>query len=365
MLMYSIQEIAEDLGVAFAGDPSLMVHGVSEPKDAGPNDLALAAAPRFLADLAIGQAHAAVVAEGTDWRAHGLNAAIFVGRAKLAMASLTKRFDSRHRSALPDIHPTAFVDHSATVGPDCAIGAFGFIGAGAVVGGGARIGAHVSIGENAQIGANATLFDGVRIMPDVRIGNNFMAHPGVVIGGDGFSFATAATSTVENVRKSLGDQGDAAAQTQIRVHSLGSVRIGNDVEIGSNSCVDRGTIRDTVIGDGCKFDNLVQVGHNVQIGRDCLICAQVGIAGSSVIGRNVVLGGQTGVSDNKIVGDNVITGGATKVLANVPSGSVVLGYPAVKMADQLKINRSLRRLPKAMSDIANLKKAVSNDQKNT
>ena len=136
---------------------------------------------------------------------------------------------------------------------------------------------------------------------------------------------------------------------------MGSVQIGDDVEVGANSCIDRGTIRNTSIGHGCKFDNLVQIGHNVKIGNNCLICAQVGIAGSTTLGKNVVLGGQTGVSDNLFVGDNAITGGATKVLANIPAGRVMLGYPAMKMETQLNIYKTLRRLPRLLRDVKKLK----------
>ena len=147
------------------------------------------------------------------------------------------------------------------------------------------------------------------------------------------------------------------------VHSLAGVEIGNDVEIGANCCIDRGTVRPTKIGDGVKTDNLSQIGHNVQIGDNTLICAQVGIAGSSVIGKNVVLGGQSGVSDNIFVGDNVITGGATKVLSNIPSGRVMLGYPAMKMETQLEVYRNLRKLPKLLKDLKDLKKAVFKSSK--
>ncbi len=115
---------------------------------------------------------------------------------------------------------------------------------------------------------------------------------------------------------------------------------------------------DTVVGDGCKIDNLVQIGHNVVIGRDCMICAQTGIAGSSRLGDYVVLGGQTGVSDNVFIGDRAITGGATVVLSNVPAGRVVLGYPAVKMEQQIEIHKAQRRLPRLMRDVAALKSAV-------
>ena len=161
------------------------------------------------------------------------------------------------------------------------------------------------------------------------------------------------------MRKTLGVQLDLASdQTWTRIHSLGSVVIGDDVEIGANSCIDSGTIRPTRIGNGVKMDNLVHIGHNVVIGNDCLLCGQVGIAGSSRLGKNVVLAGQTGVNDNIFIGDNVIAGGASKIFTNVPAGRVILGYPAVKMQNHIDSYKALRRLPKLFKDIAELKKTV-------
>jgi len=136
------------------------------------------------------------------------------------------------------------------------------------------------------------------------------------------------------------------------------------VELGAQCCVDRGTVKPTKIGNGVKTDNLSQIGHNVVIGNNCLICAQVGIAGSSVIGNNVVLGGQTGVSDNTFIGDNVITGGATKVLSNVPAGRVMLGYPAMKMETHIETYKALRRLPRLIRDVASLQKGILKSPKN-
>ena len=132
------------------------------------------------------------------------------------------------------------------------------------------------------------------------------------------------------------------------------------MEIGANTCVDYGTVRDTRIGDGTKIDNLCHIAHNVVIGRDCLLAGQVGIAGSSVIGNNVVMGGQVGITDNTTIGDNVIAGGASKVLNKVPAGQVVLGYPAVKMETHLEMYKSLRRLPRLAKQFADLQKIVSN-----
>ena len=201
----------------------------------------------------------------------------------------------------------------------------------------------------------------MRIGARVRIGARFTAQPGAVIGGDGFSFVTPEVSGVERARETLGDQGDVQKQSYARIHSLGSVTIGDDVEIGVNACVDRGTVRDTRIGNGTKLDNLVQVGHNVVVGNDTLLCGQVGIGGSTVIGNNVVLAGQTGVGDNLFIGDNAITGGGTKVLANIPAGRVMLGYPAMKMESQMEVYKGLRRLKRLFADVAELKKTVSND----
>ena len=135
--------------------------------------------------------------------------------------------------------------------------------------------------------------------------------------------------------------------------------IGDDVEVGANSTVDYGTIRDTRIGNGTKIDNQVMIGHNVLIGNDCLLCGHVGIAGSTRIGNNVVLAGKTGVSDNIFIGDNVITGGGTVVLANIPAGRVMLGYPAMKMDTTMEVFKGFRRLRRLFDDVSELKKTVS------
>ena len=205
------------------------------------------------------------------------------------------------------------------------------------------------------------ILEGVRIGARVRIGDRFIAQPGAVIGGDGFSFVTAERSAVEEVRATLGQRGEIRAQDWVRIHSLGAVTIGDDVEIGANSCVDRGTIRDTEIGRGTKLDNLVQVAHNVQIGEDCLLCGQSGIAGSARIGNRVVLGGKAGVADNLQVGDDVIAGAGTLILSNAPAGRVLLGYPAVRMDSQIEIMKAQRRLPKLVARVAALEKRLGSD----
>ena len=232
------------------------------------------------------------------------------------------------------------------------------IGPGAVVGARARIAAHVSIAEEARIGDDALLMQGVRIGGRVRIGDRFIAQPGAVVGGDGMSFVTPEASTVEQVRASMG-QVEAVEQRWTRIHSLGAVTIGDDVELGCNTCIDKGTIRDTTIGDGCKIDNLVHIAHNVQIGQRLPVRGAVGdcrLHHDRRPGRVRRPGRGRRQPD---VGSDVVAGGASKILSSVPAGRAVLGYPAVKMESHVDSYKALRRLPRLQKTVAELQKAVS------
>ncbi len=344
---YSVNDIATALGARVEGDGTLRISRASEPQTADADALALAMDEKYAGGLKQGKAKAAILWDGAPWQELGLQAAIFVPRPRYAMSGLTSLMDPGPDIA-SGIHPTAVVHETAIVGEGAAIAPFVVIGRDVVIGPDARIASHVSIAEGAVIGARALVLQGARIGHHVLIGDDFIAQPGCVIGADGFSFVTPEKSGVENVRKSLGDQGDAAQQSWTRIHSLGAVTIGNNVEIGANAAIDRGTIRNTSIGSGTKLDNLVHIGHNVQIGEDCLLCGQVGIAGSSRIGNRVVMAGQCGVNDNIFVGDDVIAGGATKIFTNAPAGRVLLGYPAVKMETHLEMQKAARRLPRFM-----------------
>ena len=357
-MTHSVQEIATALGAMLEGDGDLRILRASEPASAGLQDLALAMDAKYAGGLAQGRAQAAVLWPGADWRSFGLKAAIFIDRPRLAMAGLTRLLDAGPDIA-PGIHPLAVIDPTAQIGAGAAIGPFVVIGARVTFGPGARIASHVTVASGAQIGARALLLQGVHLGARVVIGDDFIAQPGAVVGSDGFSFVTPEKSGVEEIRETLGNRAEIKAQSWARIHSLGSVTIGNNVEIGANCTIDRGTIRDTVIGDGTKLDNLVQVGHNVRIGRDCMICGQVGIAGSARIGDRVVLAGQCGVNDNIFVGDDVVAGGATKIFTNAPAGRVLLGYPAVKMETHVESYKAIRRLPRLFAAVADLQKAVS------
>ena len=357
----TLAELARSMDAALWGEGSLRITGAAEPAEAGAARdgqarIALAMTPAYAADLAPGAA--ALIAEGMDPAALGLAGAVIVRRPRLAMAGLTRLLDN-DGGMQQGIHPSAVIDPSALLEEGVAVGPFAVIGADVRIGAQARIGAHVSIGQGSIIGAQALIREGVRIAHGVTAGARLIVHANAVIGSDGFSFVTPEPSGVEEIRAGLGQREHISEQHWLRIHSLGSVVLGDDVEIGANVTIDRGTIRATTVGSGTKIDNQVQIGHNVRIGRDCLLCGQVGIAGSSRIGDRVVLGGKCGVSDNIFVGDDVIAGGGTNIYTNVPAGRVILGSPATRMETQVEMNKALRRLPRLAAQFAELQKTVT------
>lgn len=356
----SVRDISAAIGASAEGDLDFVVTGLAEPSIATENQLALAMNPSYAEKLASGNAKAAVVWPDCNWRALGLVAAIFVPRARLAMAGLTQAFDPSPEYT--GIHSSALIDANAVLSENVSVGPFTSVGSEAVIGEGCRIGANVTIGTGARIGAGTVLCDGVRVGRNVVIGTNALVQFNAVIGSDGFSFVTEEQSNVERARKEMHSEAvvaNPATSVWHRIHSLGGVEIGNDVEVGAGTTIDAGTIRPTKIGRGTKIDNLVHVGHNVIVGEDCLLCGQVGIAGSSVIGDRTVLGGQAGIGDNLNIGSDVVITGATKVMSNVPSGRVMMGSPAVKIETHVETYKALRRLPKALRVLSHLQKSVS------
>ncbi len=356
--MISIAELARALDAEAVGDTALTVAGAAEPGAAAADQIALAMQPSFAGELSRGQARAAILWPGADWQALGLEAAILAPRARYVLAGIGRAFE-RAPEIASGTHPSAVIDPTAEIGPGAAVGPFVFIGARVRIGVGARILSHVSIAEDAVIGRDALLFNHVHIGARVRIGDRFIAQPGAVLGADGFSYVTPTPGLVEEARAT----GAVKAEEQdeyVRINSLGSVVIGDDVEIGACSCIDRGTIADTTVGDGTKIDNHVQIGHNVRIGRTCLLCGQSGVAGSTVIGDRVVLGGKAGVADHLRIGNNVVITGNSGVSSHVADNKIMMGFPAVRMDQNVEMYKALRRLPRLLSRFEAGQKAVSN-----
>lgn len=356
-MTFTLAELARATGLEAVGNGALKVTAPAEPAAAGADDLALAMNPGYADALSRSAARSAVVWEGADWQALGLEGALIARRPRVALAEVTSAF--RHPSGIaPGIHASAIIDPAAVIGEGAAIGALTVVAAGARIGPGATIGTHVSIGADARLGARALLHDGVRIGARCRIGDDFIAQANAVIGADGFSFEPPERGNAE-AAKTTGSVKTAEATSRfLRIHSLAGVEIGNDVEIGACSTIDRGTITPTRIGDGTKIDNQVQVGHNVSIGRTCLICAQVGLAGSCTIGDRVVLGGKTGVADHRTVGSDVVCAASTMVASDVRPRTVVMGIPAAPRDSMARQIAAMKRLPEMVRQMAEIRRKL-------
>jgi UDP-3-O-[3-hydroxymyristoyl] glucosamine N-acyltransferase len=342
--MHRLKDIAAELQAELTGDGEIEVWGINHPAQAGPKDLALAIEESALSALAETAAPAAVVRRGAEVPA-GLRAVLAVDHPRYALATLTRRF-ARAPHATPGIHPSAVVDASAEIGENVAIGPFVQVGPGARIGRGVVIPGHVSIGAHAVIGADSLLHPGVRIGERVELGERCILHHNASIGADGFSFAIPEP----------GNPPPPGAPPIARIASLGTVILGADVEVGANSCIDRGTIEATVVGRGTKIDNLVMIGHNNRIGQSCLIAGRVGISGSCRIGDRVILAGGVGIADHVTIGDDaVVLAGAQVGSSRIAPGAVVIGMPAMAKDKFFEQVRYMFRLKRLFADVADLK----------
>ncbi len=342
--MPRLGEIATALGAEFTGDANAVVAGINHPAVAGPDEMALAMEEEALAALAGSRARTAILRRGKGGR-EDLAGTIITDYPRYALAGLTKLF-ARPPHVEPGIHALAVIDPTAKIATPTSIGPFVQVGPGAEIGPRARILGHVTVGAGARIGADALIHPGVRIGERAQIGDRVIIHNNASIGADGFSFA-------------IPDPGTAPPPGQPpiqRIASLGTVIFGNDVELGANSCIDRGTIEATMIGHDTKIDNLVMIGHNTQVGRGCLIAGHVGISGSCRIGNGVIVAGGVGIADHLRIGDGaVILAGAQVGGSRVAPGAVVFGYPAIPRDRFMEQLKHLYRIKRLFNDVAALK----------
>ena len=351
-----LSEVAKAVGGSVVGDPDAEVDRPVDPRFAqGPEDLAVAIDGESFKALAETKARYAVVAEGRDVPDDLLAGYVTAKRPRLALAEITILFeDPVPRSN--GVHPQAAVDPLAEIGANVSVGPFAVIGANAAVGEGSVVAEQASIGPGARVGAGCRIEAGARIAHGVVLGDRVIVHQNAVVGSDGFSFTTPNPGSIEAHKRH--GQIVHTNEELVRVHSVGTVIVGDEVEIGAGTTIDRGTLKDTIIKTGAKIDNLVQIGHNVEIGENAMICGQVGIAGSATLGDRVVLAGQAGVADHTTVGDDTIVVAGSGVHGDVPEKEVMYGMPALRYPDAAKLFLNQRRLGRLYENVEELRSAV-------
>jgi UDP-3-O-[3-hydroxymyristoyl] glucosamine N-acyltransferase len=325
--LFALGDIAGHLGGELIGDPSGVVARLGPLEGATPSTLSFLSNPRYQAQLAQSQAGCVIVGPAMREAAAARGAAIVVDDPYLAFARLTQWWAQRTRGQPPaGVHPSAVVDPAATLGAGVSIGPLAVVEAGASVGEGAVIGAHCVIGAGASVGAGTRLAPRVSLGFGCRIGARGIVHSGVVIGADGFGFAPSEGRWE-------------------KIEQLGNVRIGDDVEIGANTCIDRGAMDDTVIEDGVKLDNLIQIGHNVRVGAHTAMAGCAGVAGSATIGAHCQIGGGAIVLGHLALADGVIISAASVVTRSIRKAGQYSGvFPIDDNAAWEKNAATLRHL---------------------
>lgn len=339
MPKYSLGEIAGKVDGQVKGDPDVIITGVAGLEEAKEGDISFLANRRYHNRIASSNAVAVIVGEGNGAVPDDKNYLI-VPNPYLTFLLTVELFHPQNEDFTPSIHPTAVIDPSAEVGSRVYIGPL------AVVEKGARIGDDVILQARSYVGARAVIGEKTRVMPnstvlhDVKVGRRCLLQSGCVLGGDGFGFVC-----------------DNTGQQQ-KIPQVAGLEIGDDVEIGSNTTIDRGTLSPTRIGNGVKCDNLVHIAHNVEIGDNSLVIAQVGISGSTKVGSSVILAGQAGIGGHLTIGDKVKVGAQAGVTKSVADGAEISGYPARPHHEALRAQASISRVPALIDQIRELQRRV-------
>jgi UDP-3-O-[3-hydroxymyristoyl] glucosamine N-acyltransferase len=332
---------------------SRAVHPTEAARD---GDIAIAISPETIRLLSGSLARMAVVPEGVQFLPQNFQTLIFIRVTRSSLPEITHVL--RHRPDVnPGIHQSAVVASNAVIGEGATIGPLVVIGSGASVGARSVILSQATLAAGAALGADCVVYPGVRIGWGCRVGDRVVLHHNASIGADGFSFVPRRPGAREAAQgANLASHSPERNELQ-KVHALSTVEIGDDVEIGALTAIDRGTLKPTRIGAGTKIDDLVMIGHNVEIGTDCLLCGQVGLAGGVIVGDGVVLGGRVGVADHLKIGAWAVIGAAACVGTNVPAGAVYAGFPAVPHAEAMENLKLMRRLPRLVARLNEAKPA--------
>ncbi len=321
---FDLSRLAAEAGARLVGDGALVLKGVAPLASAGPDEVAFMDGRRHVAALKATKAGAVILSEAFLASVPESTAALVSPLPQLAFARVAALFHPRP-APVPGIHSTAVVASDAEIGEGTEIGPYAVIGQGVRLGARCFVGAHVVIGQGCSFGDDCRLFSHASAN-FVVAGHRVTLHQGARVGQEGFGF----THTPEG--------------RYVTVPQLGRVVLGDEVEIGANTCIDRGAMDDTVIGPGTRLDNLVQIGHNVATGRGCVLVSQVGISGSTTLGDYVTLAGQAGLAGHLKIGSKARIGAQAGVMSDVPAGMDMMGSPAMPLRDALRATLYLRKV---------------------
>jgi UDP-3-O-[3-hydroxymyristoyl] glucosamine N-acyltransferase len=340
---FTARQIAEFIGGKIEGNEDVAISQVVKIDEESDGGLSFLANPKY--EQFIYTTGADIVIVGTDFTAEKelKPTLIRVEEPYLAIATLLDMYN-KMKLDKTGVSELAFVDDSAELGEDVYIGEFAFIGKNAVLGKGVKIYPNAYVGDHSRIGDGSTVFSGARLYHDTVLGNNCTIHSGVIIGSDGFGFAPD-------------ENGE-----YVKVAQTGNVLIEDNVEIGSNTTIDRATIGSTIIRKGVKLDNLIQVAHNVEIGENTVIAAQTGISGSTKIGKNCMIGGQVGIVGHIRIGDNVKIQAQSGIPSNVKDGEVIMGSPAINLRQYMKSYIHFKNLQEIVDRIEELEKKIKDPE---
>ncbi|MCB4790743.1 MAG: UDP-3-O-(3-hydroxymyristoyl)glucosamine N-acyltransferase [Elusimicrobia bacterium] len=329
------KEIAEIVEGELFAQPEIVITGAASLSEAGKDDVSFLGNEKYSKQVASSRAGLILLPKKYDVSD---KPAVKVKNPQLAFAKILEIIEKeRIKLGRVGVHPSCVVSRSAKIGLAAHIGPYSVIEDNAVIGDRTIIYAQCYVGENTKIGEECLIYPGVIIRENVVIGNKVILNPGVIIGGDGFGFVPDGNSLH-------------------KIPQIGTVDIGDNVEIGANTTVDRATIGKTFIGRGTKIDNQIQIAHNVQIGENCIIVSSASIAGSARIGNNVTIAGQAGVAGHISIGDGAIIGGQSGVISDIKSGEIVSGLPARDHKKNLKIQALIQKLPEIYEKIKKMEK---------
>jgi len=332
----TLEEIARLIGAKSTGESGLIITGLSGIKEAKPGDITFLANLKYAALANLTQASAIIVPENFDAPGKTL---LKVSNPSLAFSKVAQTFTGADIKHPQGVHPAAVIAKSARLAENVSVGACAVIEDNVTIGKNTIIYPNVFIGANSKIGENSLIYSNVSLRENIEVGNRVIIHCGSVVGSDGFGFIT-----IDGKHE--------------KVPQTGMVVIGDDVEVGACVTIDRARFGKTIIGAGTKIDNLVQIAHNVLIGKNCIIVAQVGIAGSATLGDNVTIAGQSGVVGHITIGNNVIVGGKSGVSKSIPDNTAVFGSPAKPLAEAKRLNACMGRLPDLYKRVEELESKI-------